>query len=327
MTDSKPNVRTPIASIPLAEFEAARARIAGTAVRTPLVRLYIDAPAELYLKLETLQPIGSFKIRGALNAMRALPPATLADGVYTASAGNMAQGLAWAARELGVPCRIVAPDHAPRTKLEAIERLGASVRLVPFAEWWQAILDHGIAGERGTFIHPGADAKVMAGNGTIALEILEELPDAGAIVAPYGSGGLVCGIACAAHAVKPGIRVFAAELDGRAPFAASLKAGHPATIDYTASFVDGMGGKSVLEEVWPLAKAQLAGSLPATLRQVADAVKLLVERTRVVAEGAGAAPVAAAMAHDVGEKKIVCVVSGGNIDTAKLVTILSGGIP
>ncbi len=321
-------MRAPLQSIALQEFQAARRRIAGTAVRTPLLRLNADAPYEIHLKLETLQPIGSFKIRGALNAMRALPAEQLANGVYTASAGNMAQGLAWAARELGrADAASSRPDHAPRTKLEAIERLGATVRLIPFADWWNAILEHNVPGERGTFIHPGADRNVMAGNGTIALEILEDLPDADAILAPYGSGGLACGIACAAHAVKPGIPVYAAELDGRAPFAASLAAGQPVTIDYTASFVDGMGGKSVLEEMWPLAKDSLAGSLPVTLRQVADAVKLLVERARVVAEGAGAAPVAAALANEIGAKKIVCVVSGGNIDTRKLATILAGEIP
>lgn len=320
-------MRQPIAPIALTEFEAARARIAGTALRTPLIRLQADSPNEIYLKLETLQPIGSFKIRGALNAMRALPPERLAQGVYTASAGNMAQGLAWAARELGVPCGIVAPDHAPRTKLEAVERLGASVRLVPFADWWRAILEHGVAGEKGVFIHPGADPMVMAGNGTIALEILEDLPDADAILVPYGSGGLSCGIACAARAVRPEAKVYAVELEGRAPFAASLAAGRAVSIDYTASFVDGMGGKSVLDEMWPLAKQVLAGSVSATLRQVADAVKLLVERARVVAEGAGAASVAAALANDIGAKKIVCVISGGNIDTKKLATILTGEIP
>jgi threonine dehydratase len=320
-------VRTPIAPVSIAELQAARGRIAGTAFRTPLVRLHVDTPSEIYLKLETLQPIGSFKLRGALNAMRALPPAQLADGVYTASAGNMAQGLAWAARELGVPCRVVAPDHAPRTKLDAIERLGASVRLVPFADWWQAILDHDVPGERGTFIHPGADAAVIAGNGTIGLEIVEDLPDVDAVVVPYGSGGLACGIACAIRALRPKARVYASELEGRAPFAASISAGHPATIDYTASFVDGIGGKSVLDEIWPLARAVLTGSLTASLRQVADAVRLLVERARVVAEGAGAAPVASALAHDIGARRIVCVVSGGNIDSRKLATILSGDIP
>ncbi|MFI5311909.1 MAG: threonine/serine dehydratase [Gemmatimonadales bacterium] len=322
-------MRPPLEPVPLADIRAARERIAGSVVRTPLVRLHADAPVEIHLKLETLQPIGSFKLRGALNAMRALPPERLRDGVYTASAGNMAQGLAWAAREMGVPCRILAPDHAPQTKLDAIERLGATVRRVPFAEWWRAIVEHEVAGERGVFIHPGADPDVMAGNGTIGLEIVEDLPDVDAILVPYGSGGLACGIACAAHAVRPGVKVFAAELEGRAPFAASLAAGHPVTIEYTASFVDGIGGKSVLDEIWPLARTGLAGSLQASLEQVADAIRLLAGRTRVIAEGAGAASVAAALRilPSAEFRRVACVVSGGNIDTAKLVTILGGGIP
>jgi threonine dehydratase len=320
-------VRPPLEPLTLADIRAARSRIAGSALRTPLVRLHVDAPAEIYLKLETLQPIGSFKLRGALSAMRALPAGQLREGVYTASAGNMAQGLAWAARELGVPCRIVAPDHAPQTKLDAIERLGATVRRVPFAEWWKAIVEHEVAGEPGAFIHPGADPAVMAGNGTIGLEIVEDLPEVDAILVPYGSGGLACGIACAARALSPGVRVFASELEGRAPFAASLAAGRAVSIEYTASFVDGIGGKSVLDEMWPLARGVLAGSRSASLRQVADAIRLLAERARVVAEGAGAASVAATLAHDLGVRRVACVVSGGNIDAAKLATILGGGIP
>ena len=320
-------MRTPLAQPTRDEVRSARERIAGTAVRTPLVRLHVDSTAELYLKLETLQPIGSFKLRGALNAIRMLPPARLREGVYTASAGNMAQGLAWAARELKVPCRIVAPDHIPQTKIDAIERLGATVRRVPFVEWWQAIMSHEVPGEPGTFIHPGADANVMAGNGTIGLEIVEDLPDVDAIVVPYGSGGLACGIASAAQSERPSVKVYAAELDGRAPFSASLAAGRPVSIDYTPSFVDGIGGKSVLEEMWPLACTLLAGSLTATLQQVADALRLLAERARVIAEGAGAASVAAAMANPIKAQRIACVVSGGNIDVARLTTILSGGIP
>ena len=303
-------------------------------MRTPLVRLQVDAPVEIHLKLETLQPIGSFKLRGALSAMRALSPDRLREGVYTASAGNMAQGLAWAAREMGVPCRILAPDHAPQTKLDAIARLGATVKRVPFADWWRAIVEHEVAGERGTFIHPGADANVMAGNGTIGLEIVEDLPDVDAILVPYGSGGLACGIACAARALRPEVKVFACELEGRAPFAASLAAGRPVSIEYTASFVDGIGGKSVLDEIWPLARLVLSGSLAVSLEQVAAAIRLLVERTRVVAEGAGAASVAAALNGATGAldpasgiRRVACVVSGGNIDTAKLATILGGSIP
>ncbi|HVT39649.1 MAG TPA: pyridoxal-phosphate dependent enzyme [Gemmatimonadaceae bacterium] len=296
-------------------------------MRTPLVRLWLDAPTEIYLKLETLQPIGSFKLRGALNAIRAMPESRLREGVYTASAGNMAQGLAWAAREAGVGCRIVAPDHIPQTKVDAIERLGATVRRIPFPEWWQAILAHEVPGERGAFVHPGADADVMAGNATIGLEILEDVPGMDAIIVPYGSGGLACGIASAAYAIRPGVKVYAAELEGRAPFAAALAAGRPVTIEYTPSFVDGIGGSSVLREMWPLARALLAGSLTATLRQVADALRLVAERSRVIAEGAGAASVAVALAHPTGAKRVACVVSGGNIDAARLSTILSGGIP
>jgi threonine dehydratase len=308
-------------------MRSARERIAGTALRTPLVRLNVDSPVAIYLKLETLQPIGSFKLRGALNAIRAMPASSLKAGVYTASAGNMAQGLAWAAREAGVTCRIVAPDHIPQTKVDAIERLGATVRRVPFAEWWQAILSHEAPGERGMFVHPGADPNVMAGNGTIGLEVMEELPDTDVIVVPYGSGGLACGIAAAARAMHPAVKVYAAELAGRAPFAASLAAGHPVSIDYTASFVDGIGGKSVLEEMWPLASTLLAGSLSATHVQVADAIRVIAERARVIAEGAGATSVAAALANHVDARRIVCVVSGGNIDLAKLTTILAGGLP
>ena len=320
-------MRTPLEPLTIADIESARTRIAGTALRTPLVRLHVDGPVEIHLKLETLQPIGSFKLRGALNAIRSMPAARLREGVYTASAGNMAQGLAWAARELGVACRIVAPDHIPQTKVDAIERLGANVRRVPFSEWWQALITHGVPGEAGTFVHPGADANVMAGNATIGLEILEDMPDVDAIIVPYGSGGLACGIACAARIVRRGIKIYAAELEGRAPFAAALAAGHPVQIEYAPSFVDGIGGHSVLEEMWPLAQRILSGSLTASLREVADALRLIAERTHVIAEGAGAASVAAALAHPIPVERMACVVSGGNIDAAKLSTILAGGIP
>ncbi len=319
--------RPPLTPILLTDVQAARTRIAGTAVRTPLVRLQVDGPPAIHLKLETLQPIGSFKLRGAVNAVRLLPPERLRAGVYTASAGNMAQGLAWAARELSVPCRVVAPDHTPETKLDAIRRLGASVSLVPFADWWQALVEFAAPGESGTFIHPGADPTVIAGNATAALEILEDLPKVDAILVPYGSGGLACGIACAAHAIRPEVKVYACEVETAAPFAASLAAGHPVTVDYTPTFVDGIGGKTVLEQIWPLAREVLAGSLVVSVQQVADAVRLLAGRTRVIAEGAGAAPVAAALAHHLDVERVACVVSGGNIDSRKLATILSGGIP
>ena len=316
----------------LEEIRAARARIAGTVLRTPLVRLYVDAPAEIWLKLECLQPIGSFKLRGATNAMQRLAaesPERLANGVYTASAGNMAQGVAWGARSLGIPCTVVVPETAPSTKLAAIERLGARVDKRPFDQWWRVISEHGDPTMPGTFIHPFADADVMAGNGTIALEILEDLPTAAAVLVPYGGGGLACGIAAGARAAwaARAPRVFACEVDSASPLDAALRAGTPTPASYAPSFVDGIGSKRVADEMWPLARTLLDGSLVVPVRAVADAVRLLVERARVVAEGAGATAVAAALAGKVSDGPIVCVVSGGNIDTAKLARILAGEVP
>jgi threonine dehydratase len=310
-------------------IRAAAARIAGSAMRTPLVPLNVeDAPASIWLKLENLQPIGSFKIRGAGNAMGLLPPSALARGVYTASAGNMAQGVAWNARRLGVPCTVVVPEHAPQTKLAAIERLGAAIVRIPFDAWWNVIVTHHHPGIEGVFIHPVSDPNVIAGNGTIGLEILEDLPDVDAVLVPYGGGGLSCGIASAIRALRPGVKVLACEVETAAPLAASLAAGASRQVEYTPSFVDGVGAKGVLEEMWPLASRLLDGSCVVSLAETAAALRLLVERNRVVAEGAGATPVAAALAGKAGAaKKVVCVVSGGNIDSQKLATILMGGVP
>ena len=318
----------PLGPIPLAEIRAARERIAGSALRTPLVRLELpDAPAELYLKLENLQPIGSFKLRGAGNAMAQAGREALARGVYTASAGNMAQGVAWNARRLGVACSVVVPDNAPRAKLDAIERLGARIVPVPYERWWQVLVEHRYPGLDGVFIHPVSDAAVIAGNGTIGLEIHEDLPDVDAVVVPYGGGGLSCGIASALRALHPGARVFAAEVETAAPLAASLAAREPRVIEHRPSFVDGIGGRSVLAEMWPLASTLLAGSIVVALAEIAAAVRLLATRARVVAEGAGAAALAAALTGKAGNGRVVCVVSGGNIDAVKLAKILEGGMP
>jgi threonine dehydratase len=312
----------------LAEVRAARERLSGIAIRTPLVRLNVDdAPAEIYLKLENLQPIGSFKLRGAGNAMAVADPAALARGVCTASAGNMAQGVAWCARQRAVPCTVVMPDHAPRTKQAAVERLGARAIKVPFDAWWQTLVDRRYPGVDGVFIHPVSDRAVMAGNGTIALEILEDLADIDTVVIPYGGGGLSCGIAAAFRALRPQTKVYACEVETAAPLHAALQAGGPTPIDYRPSFVDGIGGKGVLAEMWPLAQRLLAGSLVVSLDAVAGAIRMLAERARVVAEGAGAAPLAAALSGRAGGGKVVCVVSGGNIDPAKLAIILQGGVP
>ena len=311
-------------AIPLADIKAARERIAGSVIRTPLIRLNVDgAPAEIYLKLENLQPIGSFKLRGAGNAIAMASPEQLKDGVYTASAGNMAQGVAWNARRLGLPCTVIVPDHAPETKLAAIRRLGGAIIKVTFDEWWQIILTHEFPGQKGYFIHPVSEPAVMAGNGTIGLEILEDLPDVDAVITPYGGGGLSCGVASAIRALKPDTKLYAAEVDTAAPLAPSLAAGRPVEVDYTPSFVDGIGGKGILPEIWPRVSKLLDGSLVVSLAQIAAALRLMLERNRVLAEGAGAAPVAAALAGLAGGGKVVCVVSGGNIDVGKLVQILA----
>ena len=297
-------------------------------MRTPLVRLDApETPSEIWLKLENLQPIGSFKLRGALNAIRRAAPEDLRAGVVTASAGNMAQGVAWAARELGLLCTVVVPDHAPQTKLAAIERLGGRVVKVPFERWWQAIEESRFEGAEGLFVHPVQDAGVMAGNGTIGLEILEDLPDPDAVLVPYGGGGLTSGIASALRQLRPETRIYPVEPETAAPLAASLAAGQPREIEYRPSFVDGAGGRSVLLKMWPLVRSLVDGALTVSLDEAAAAVRLLAERTRVVAEGAGALAVAAALAGRAEGRKLVCVVSGGNIDSAKLAAILRGETP
>jgi threonine dehydratase len=318
----------PIDPISLDEIRAARERIAGSVLRTPLVRLNVeDAPAEIFLKLENLQPIGSFKLRGAGNAMAIADPKELARGVYTASAGNMAQGVAWNARRRNIPCSVVVPDHAPRAKIEAIERLGGRIVPVPFERWWQVLVEHGYPGMEGVFIHPVSDRAVIAGNGTIGLEILDDLPDVDAIVVPYGGGGLSTGIASAVKALRPKARVFAAEVETAAPLSAALRAGSPQEIAYTPSFVDGIGGRGLLAEMWPLVSKLLDCALVQSLSEIASALRLLATRNRVIAEGAGAAPVAAALSGKAGGGNVVCVVSGGNIDATKLARILEGEVP
>jgi threonine dehydratase len=318
----------PLEPAALEEIRAAQGRIAGIAMRTPLIELPAeDAPAEIYLKLENLQPIGSFKLRGAGNVVGKIDPAKLAEGIYTASAGNWAQGLAWCARREGIPCQVVVPDTAPHTKREAIARLGAEEIVIPFEEWWAVIRDHTYPGAAGRFIHPVSDPDVIAGNGTIGLEILEDLPDVDTVVVPFGGGGLSAGIASALRALRPQARVLACEVETAAPLAASLAAGSPQVIDRRPSFVDGIGGGSVLEEMWPLARDLLAGSVTLTLSEIAAAIRLLAERAHVIAEGAGAASVAAAISGRAGGGKIVCVISGGNIDAPILAQILGGTDP
>jgi len=313
--------------IAIEEIRAARERLAGRVLRTPLVQLDLpDQPAAIYLKLENLQPIGSFKLRGALNAVLQTDPDDLRAGVVTASAGNMGQGVAWAARELGLPCTVVVPDHAPETKLAAIERLGGRTLKVPYGRWWQAISESSFPEVEGAFIHPVQDERVMAGNGTIGLEILDDLPEPDRVLVPFGGGGLSVGIASAVKAVRPSTRVYAVEPETGAPLTAAFETGEPRPVEYQVSFVDGSGAPAVLPAMWPRAREALDGAFSVSLDGTAAAVRLLAERARVVAEGAGALALAAALANG-WDETIVCVVSGGNIDTSKLTKILAGTTP
>jgi threonine dehydratase len=308
----------------LIQINNARSMIANAAIRTPLVRLNVtDAPAEIYLKLENLQPIGSFKIRGAANAMGRMAPEMLARGVLTASAGNMAQGVAWQARELGIPCTVVSPETAPDTKVRAIERLGGRVIKAPFEDWWRAFEERAFPGVDATFIHAFDDLNVMAGNGTIALEIVEDLAEFDAVVIPWGGGGLTCGIASALRALNANCKIYAAEAAIAAPLAASLAAGSPQSVDYQPSFVDGIGSRIVFPQMLDRAKDLIDGSLVAELSEVASALRLMAERNHIITEGAGACSVACALAGKAGDGKVVCIVSGGNIDPATLCEILT----
>jgi threonine dehydratase len=301
--------------------DAAR-HVYEAATRTPLVPLGpigsgAGAP-EVFLKLETLQPIGSFKIRGAYNAVCRLTASELADGVWTVSAGNAAQGVALAASKVGARSSVMVMDTAPQTKLRAIERFGATIVKATYEECWNTVVQHGSPRMRGHFVHPFDDDHFISGNGTIGLEILEDLPDVDAVVAPLGGGGLLAGVACVLHHERPGARIYAAEPETAAPLAASFRAGRASYFDaWTTSFVDGAGGKSVLESMWPLLEAWVSESLVVRLDEAAAAMRLVADRIHVICEGAAACAVAAAVSPAMaerGHRKIVAVVSGGNID-------------
>jgi len=300
-------------------------RLAALPLRTPLVKLQASAPeaaAEVWLKLENLQPIGSFKIRGAARAMAALDAEQLARGVLTASAGNMAQGVAYCARELGIAATIIAPDTAPQTKVAAIKRLGGRVIQVPFADWWRCFETRSFPGVEATFIHAFDDPEVMAGNGVIAGELLEDRPDLEAVVVPWGGGGLACGIAAELRRRAPHIKVYAAEVATAAPLAAALAAGEPVEVEYQPSFVDGIGSRKVFASMLAHAQKLLAGSLIVTLDEAAAALRLVAERNRVILEGAAACAVAAAMSGRAGGGRVAAVASGGNIDLTKFAELV-----
>jgi len=307
--------------------DAAR-NVYDAAVRTPLVPLGPLTPGgpDIFLKLETLQPIGSFKIRGAYNAVRRLSAGQLASGVWTVSAGNAAQGVAFAARKTGARCSVMVMDTAPETKLRAIDRLGATIVKASYEECWRTVEQHGSARMIGHFVHPFDDDDFISGNGTAGLEIVEDLPDVDAVVAPVGGGGLLTGIGVALRALRPEARVYAAEPETAAPLQRSMKNGKASRFDeWTSSFVDGAGGKSVLETMWPLLREYVHESIVVSLDDAARAMRLTAERARVIAEGAAACAVAAAVSPvmaERGHKKVVAVVSGGNVDLAKFAQLV-----
>jgi threonine dehydratase len=309
-------------------IDDARRHVYEAAIRTPLVRLNYESSAEIYLKLECLQPIGSFKIRGAYNSVRLLPDKERRRGVWTVSAGNAAQGVALAARKAGVPCKILMIQEAPQAKFDAVRRLGGEVVKASYDQCWQALADRTHPAMTGTFIHPFQDDTFIAGNASAGLEIIEDLPDVDCVVAGFGGGGLSCGIAAALRARGHKAKVFAAEPETAAPLARSLAAGSPQDFPgWGPSFVDGCGGKSVFPLMWDLAHHLLAGSIVSTLEETRQAMRIVAERNRVIAEGAGACAVAAGLSGKCGPGKIVCVVSGGNIDLAKFAELVTRSEP
>ncbi len=320
---------SPVLRLPTSdEVAAARGNIRGFAVRTPLLRFSAGPPgSQIYLKLENLQPLGSFKIRPALNVLKTMDPERLRGGVLTASAGNFGQGLAFAARQIGVPATVVVPDGSAQTKAKALGEFGATVIRLPFDQWWSVLTTRRCAGQGGVFIHPVAESAVIAGNATIGAEIIEDQPDIDAVVVPFGGGGLACGIGSVMRRLKPGVRMIVAESEAAQPAAAALAHGGPVRVPHIQSFVDGMGSTTVLEEMWPLIRTMVDRAACASFAQIAEAIRMLAGRHHVIAEAAGAASVAAALAGQAGEGNIVCIVSGGNIDASKLGAILNGQSP
>jgi threonine dehydratase len=315
---------TAVRNIPAGMIDDASKHVYEAAIRTPLVRLNYDAPAEIYLKLECLQPIGSFKIRGAYNAVRLLPEEQRRKGVWTVSAGNAAQGVALAAKKAGVPCKVLTMDTAPAAKLDATRRLGAEIVQTSYDECWKALGARAHPAMTGAFVHPFEDDEFIAGNASAGLEIFEDLPDVDAVIAGFGGGGLSSGIAAALKECGSKAKVFAAEPETAAPLAASFAAGSAQNfLEWKASFVDGCGGKSVFPRMWAIAHHLLAGSIVTTLEEVRQAMKIVAERNHLIAEGAAACAVAAGLSGKCGSGKIVCVVSGGNIDLAVFSKLLS----
>jgi threonine dehydratase len=315
----------PVRPIELAEIEAARERIAGTVLRTPLVRLDLGAGGpDIRLKLENLQPTNAYKIRGAANAVARLSDSARAKGVWTISAGNAGQGVAYAARQYGIPCTVVAIEAAPQTKLERMRALGAEIVPVSYTEAWKAAESHQFPGLEATFIHPFDNHDFISGHGTMGIEIVEDCPDVRTVIAAIGGGGLITGVGSAVKALRPDARMLGSEPETAAPYAYSLAQGGPSKLpDWQASFVDGAGGQSVTQRMWDRMQPVVDGAVTVSLDQVRDSMRLMAEKTRVISEGAGALALAAALTGGMGDGPIVCIISGGNIDLAKFASLIA----
>ncbi len=315
----------PVRPTALSEIRTARERIAKTIVRTPLVRLELGPEfPDIRLKLENLQPINAYKLRGAANAVAALSEADRQHGVWTISAGNAGQGVAYAARAAGVPCTVVVVETAPKSKLERMKALGARLIPVPYEIAWKALDERSFPGVDGTFIHPFDDDDFIAGHGTMGLEILEDAPETAAVIASIGGGGLITGVASAIKALKPEIKVFGVEPETAAPAALSFKKDSPQVFpNWRASFVDGAGGQSMFPRMWERMKPVVDDYLVVTLKQTKNAMRLLAEKARIISEGAGALSVAAALSGEAGKGPIVAIISGGNIDLQKFCELIS----
>lgn len=314
----------PVRPVKLPEIRAARERIATTIVRTPLVRLELgpDHP-QIWLKLETLQPINAYKLRGAANAIAMLPPSERDRGVWTISAGNAGQGVAYAARQAKVPCSVVVIETAPESKIARMRALGAKLYPASFDAAWQALEDRAFPGVQGTFVHPFDDQNFITGHATMGLEILEDLPQTTAVIASIGGGGLIAGIASAIKALRPDVKVWGVEPETAAPAALSFAKGSPQTFtEWKYSFVDGAGGKSIFPRMWDRMKGVVDDYIVVSLDETKKAMRLIAEKTRVISEGAGALALAAALTGKVGKGPIVAIVSGGNVDLDKFCELI-----
>ncbi len=319
---------TPLQPAGIEDIRAARELLQGMVCPSPLVRLNTDeAGGDIYLKLENLQPVGSFKLRPVGNIVRNLDAKSRDKGIFTASSGNTGIAVAWIAARLDIRADVVVPDNAPQTKLDVLAELGATVHKIPFAEWWDVIMTHRYPGLDGVFIDAVGDRHAIAGDGTIGLEICEQLPDVDTVLIPFGGGGLTTGIASAIRALKPEVRIIACESEAAAPLTAAFSNGRPVEVDHRDSFISGIGVSTLLPWMWPVVEKLVDDTAVVTLKQVADAIRLLAERNHVIAEGAGAVSVAAALSGQAGAGRIVCVVSGGNINRTDFMTILQGGVP